>query len=123
MPGTPLISVVDDDGAMRISLEDLIRSVGLRAQGFPSAEAFLGSNQLQETDCLILDMHLPGISGLELQHQLAATNSHLPIIFITAHENEAWRRQALDAGAVAFLVKPFYEEALLDAIDAALKDT
>ena len=123
MPGTPLISVVDDDGAMRISLEDLIRSVGLRAQGFPSAEAFLGSNQLQETDCLILDMHLPGISGPELQHQLAATNSHLPIIFITAHENEAWRRQALDAGAVAFLVKPFYEEALLDAIDAALKDT
>jgi FixJ family two-component response regulator len=86
MPGTPLISVVDDDGAVRISLEDLIRSVGLRAQGFPSAEAFLGSNQLQETDCLILDMHLPGISGLELQHQLAATNSHLPIIFITAHE-------------------------------------
>ena len=95
----------------------------MRAQGFPSAEAFLGSNQLQETDCLILDMHLPGISGLELQHQLAATNSHLPIIFITAHENEARRRQALDAGAVAFLYKPFYEEALLDAIDAALKDT
>ena len=123
MPGTPLISVVDDDDAIRISLEDLIRSVGLRAQGFPSAEAFLRSNQLHETDCLILDVHIPGISGLELQHQLAATNSHLPIIFITAHENKDWRRQALHASAVAFLYKPFYEEALLNAIDAALKDT
>jgi FixJ family two-component response regulator len=123
MPRTPLISVVDDDDAMRISLEDLIRSVGLRAQGFRSAEAFLTSNQLHETDCLILDVHIPGISGLELQHQLAATNSQLPIILITAHENETRRRQALDAGAVAFLYKPFYEEALLNAIDAALKDT
>ena len=122
MPGTPLISVVDDDDAIRISLENLIRSVGMRAQGFPSAEAFLRSNQVHETDCLILDVHIPGISGLELQHQLAATNSHLPIIIITAHENENWRRQALHAGAVAFLYKPFYEEALLKAIGTALKD-
>jgi FixJ family two-component response regulator len=123
MPGTPLISVVDDDDAMRISLENLIRSVGLRAQGFPSAEAFLRSNQLHETDCLILDVRIPGITGLELQRRLAATNSRIPIIFITAHQNEDWRMQALHAGAVAFLYKPFHEEALLDAIHAALKDT
>jgi FixJ family two-component response regulator len=123
MPGTPLISVVDDDDAIRISLENLIRSVGLRAQGFPSAEAFLRSNQLHKTDCLILDVRIPGLGGLELQRRLAATNSRIPIIFITAHENEDWRMQALDAGAVAFLYKPFHEEALLNAIDAALKDT
>jgi FixJ family two-component response regulator len=122
MPGTPLISVVDDDDAIRISLESLIRSVGMRAQGFPSAEAFLRSNQAHETDCLILDVHIPGISGLELQHQLAATDSPIPIIFVTAHENENWRSQALHAGAVAFLYKPFYEEALLNAIGIALKD-
>jgi FixJ family two-component response regulator len=120
-PRIPLISIVDDDDALRKSLDNLIRSVGWRAQVFHSAEAFLSSNQVAAPDCLILDIRLPGISGLKLQRQLAETNSDIPIIFITAHEDEDQRVQALEAGAVAFLYKPFYEEALLNAIDAALK--
>ena len=123
MPGIPLISIVDDDDAHRSSLENLIRSVGLRAQGFSSAEAFLSSNHPHDTRCLVLDVRMPGMSGLELQRQMAVANSHIPIIFITAHEDDGQRSQALEAGAVAFLHKPFYEEELLNAIDAALKDT
>jgi FixJ family two-component response regulator len=123
MPGIPLISIVDDDAALRSSLENLIRSVGLRAQGFSSGEAFLSSNQVHETRCLILDVRMPGMSGPELQRQMVAANSHVPIIFITAHEDYDRRRQALEAGAVAFLHKPFYEEELLNAINAALKDS
>lgn len=116
-----LISIVDDDEALRGSLDNLIRSAGLRAQSFPSAEAFVKSNQLSETDCLILDVCLPGMSGLELQRQLAATHSDLPIIFMTAHESGNQRREAIAAGAVAFLNKPFDEEELLKAIDTAVK--
>jgi FixJ family two-component response regulator len=122
MPGIPLISIIDDDDALRSSLENLIRSVGLRAQGFSSAEAFLSSNQVHETRCLVLDVRMPGMSGPELQRQMAVANSHIPIIFITAHANDAQRTQALEAGAVAFLHKPFYEEELLNAIEAALKN-
>jgi FixJ family two-component response regulator len=122
MPGIPLISIIDDDDALRSSLENLIRSVGLRSQGFSSAEAFLSSNQVHETRCLVLDVRMPGMSGPELQRQMAVANSHIPIIFITAHANDAQRTQALEAGAVAFLHKPFYEEELLNAIEAALKN-
>jgi FixJ family two-component response regulator len=123
MPGIPLISIVDDDDAHRSSLENLIRSVGLRAKSFSSAEAFLSSNHAHDTRCLVLDVRMPGMSGPELQRQMAVANSHIPIIFITAHEDDAQRSQALEAGAVAFLHKPFYEEELLNAIDAALKDS
>ena len=123
MPRIPLISIIDDDDALRSSLENLIRSVGLRAQGFSSAKAFLSSNHVHETRCLVLDVRMPGMSGLELQRQMVLANSHMPAIFITAHEDDAQRTQALEAGAVAFLHKPFYEEELLDAIDAALKDS
>jgi FixJ family two-component response regulator len=123
MPGIPLISIVDDDDAHRSSLENLIRSVGLRAQGFPSAEAFLSSNHMPETRCLVLDVRIPGMSGPKLQRQMAVANSPIPIIFITAHEDDAQRTQVLEAGAVAFLHKPFYEEELLNAIGAALKDS
>jgi len=122
MPGIPLISIIDDDDALRSSLENLIRSVGLRAQGFSSAEAFLSANQVHETRCLVLDVRMPGMSGPELQRQMAVANSHIPIIFITAHADDAQRTQALEAGAVAFLHKPFYEEELLNAIEAALKN-
>jgi len=122
MPGIPLISIIDDDDALRRSLENLIRSVGLRAQGFSSAEAFLSANQVHETRCLVLDVRMPGMSGPELQRQMAVANSHIPIIFITAHADDAQRTQALEAGAVAFLHKPFYEEELLNAIEAALKN-
>ena len=120
MPKGPLISIVDDDDAHRRSLENLIRSVGLRAQCFPSAEAFLSSNDARETRCLILDVRMPGMGGPELQRQLAAAHSPTRIIFVTAHEDDAQRAQALEAGAVAFLQKPFYEEELLHAINAAL---
>jgi FixJ family two-component response regulator len=123
MPGIPLIAIVDDDDALRNSLQNLIRSVGLQAEGFSSAEAFLSSNHVHETRCLVLDVRMPGMRGPELQRQMALANSHLPIIFITAHEDDAQRTQALEAGAVAFLQKPFYEEELLNAIDAALKDS
>jgi FixJ family two-component response regulator len=123
MPGIPLISIVDDDDAHRSSLENLIRSVGLRAQGFSSAEAFLSSTHAHDTRCLVLDLRMPGMSGPALQRQMAVANSHIPIIFITAHEDDSQRSQALEAGAVAFLHKPFYEEELLNAIDAALKDS
>jgi FixJ family two-component response regulator len=123
MPGIPLISIIDDDDALRSSLENLIRSVGWQAQAFSSAEAFLRSNQMHETCCLILDVRMPGMSGLELQRHLVVANSHTPIIFITAHEDDDRRRQALEAGAVAFLHKPFYEDELLNAINAALNDS
>ena len=119
----PLIWIVDDDDALRSSLENLIRSVGWRVQCFSSAEGFLKSNRMHETGCLILDVRMRGMSGLELQRQMVVANSHAPIIFITAYEDDDRRRQALEAGAVAFLHKPFYQEELLNAIDAALKDS
>jgi FixJ family two-component response regulator len=123
MPRIPLISVIDDDDALRGSLENLIRSIGWRVQCFSSAEAFLRSNQVHETGCLILDVRMRGMSGIELQRQLMVANSHTPIIFITAYEDDDRRRQALESGAVAFLHKPFYQEELLNAIDTALKDS
>ena len=122
MASIPLISIVDDDDTLRKSLDNLIRSAGLRARGFCSAEAFLKSNQLGETDCLLLDVRLPGMSGPELQRELATANADVPIIFMTAHESGHQRTQALAAGAVAFLNKPFDEEDLLNAIDKALKN-
>jgi FixJ family two-component response regulator len=121
MPRVQLISIVDDDDALRNSLDDLIRSIGFRTQGFPSADAFLSSNQAQDTACLILDVRMPGMNGLELQRQMVVANWRIPIIFITSHANDDARARALEAGAVAFLYKPFREEELLNAIDAALK--
>jgi FixJ family two-component response regulator len=121
MSGVPLISIVDDDDSLRNSLNNLIRSVGFRGQGFSSAEAFLNSNQLHDTACLILDVRMPGMSGLDLQRRLVATNCRIPIIFITSHGDDNARTRALEAGAVDFLYKPFREEALLNAIDTALK--
>jgi FixJ family two-component response regulator len=121
MPGAPLISIVDDDDALRNSLEDLIRSIGFSTRGFNSAEAFLSSNQACDAACLILDVRMPGMSGLDLQHQIISAKWQLPIIFVTSHADDVARARALHAGAVAFLYKPFHEEELLNAIDAALK--
>ena len=121
MSTVPLISIVDDDDSLRNSLDNLIRSVGFRAQGFSSAEAFLNSNQVHDTACLILDVRLPGMNGLELQRQIVAANWQVPIIFITSHADGHAQARALEAGAVDFLCKPFSEEELLNAIDAALK--
>ena len=118
-----LVCIVDDDFLARESTVRLLRSFKFNVKALASAEEFLNSDCLAETACLILDVRMPGMSGLELQRQLAVSNSDLPIIFITAHEDEDQRRQALEAGAVAFLYKPLFEEALLDAIDTALNDT
>jgi FixJ family two-component response regulator len=121
MSRVPLISIVDDDDSLRNSLDNLIRSVGFHAQGFSSAEAFLNSNQVHDTACLILDVRLPGMNGLELQRQIVAANWKVPIIFITSHADGHTQARALEAGAVDYLYKPFREEQLLNAIDTALK--
>ena len=120
MPSIPLISIVDDDDALRSSLEDLIRSVGFRVQGFISAEAFLRSNQVQKTDCLILDVRMPGMGGIELWQRLVANRRKIPTIFITAFEEEGMRAKALGDSVEALLTKPFGEEALMKAINEAL---
>jgi len=112
--------VVDDDDALRNSLDDLLQSVGFRVQGFASAEVFLQAQHTPETACLLLDVRLPGMNGLELQRQLGVTHWRIPIIFITAYADDAMRAHALAAGAVAVLSKPCREEDLLNAIEAAL---
>ena len=114
------ISIVDDDESMREAINTLVGSVGLSAEGFSSAEEFLNSGACQVCDCLILDIRMPGLSGLELQRRLNADNSHVPIVFMTAHYSEEDRIRAMEAGAVDFLSKPFTEKELLNAIDASL---
>ncbi len=121
MANLPLISVVDDDESVRESLSGLIRSVGFGVLVFASAEELLTSDRLPDTDCLILDVRMPGMNGLELQRQLAASHMSIPVIFITAHGDEETRVRALNGGAVDYLLKPFSEEALLNAINTALK--
>jgi FixJ family two-component response regulator len=118
----PLIAIVDDDESVREALQSLLKSMGLRAEGFISAEDFLHSAPLPDTTCLILDVRMPGMGGLELQRQLAAAEYRIPIIFITAHGDEDTRARALQAGAADFLAKPFSEEALLTAVHVALED-
>ena len=116
----PLVAVVDDDDSVRESLGGLFRSVGYAARGFASADAFLQSDDLAKTDCVILDVRMPGMSGLELQRQLVASHPDVPVIFMTAHDDARARSQALSGGAVDYLIKPFSEEALLDAVRVAL---
>jgi FixJ family two-component response regulator len=123
MPKGPMISIVDDDDSLRSSLENLIRSFGFRVQAFPSAEAFLSSRQAQDTACLILDVRMPGMNGLELQRQMSAGNWRVPIVFITSHADDHAKARALEDGAVAFLYKPCREEDLLNAIEVALRQT
>ena len=117
---TAQISIVDDDESIREALQSLLRSVGFRAKTFASAEQFLQFDQIETTACLILDVRMPGMSGLELQRRLIATQCRIPIVFVTAHGDEEVRSLALQEGAVEFLLKPFSEEALLNAIQVAL---
>jgi FixJ family two-component response regulator len=120
-PPPPLISVVDDDHSVRESLARLIRSVGFAVQVFGSAEEFLDAGKRAEPDCLILDIRMPGMNGLELQRELLASERDVPVIFITAHgSDEDVRARALGAGAVDYLLKPLREEEVLKAIDVAL---
>ena len=120
MDSLPLISVIDDDDSVRESLQGLIRSVGFAVEVFASAEEFLQSDHLHQTHCLILDVRMPGMNGLELQRELTDTHCEIPVIFITAHGNERARTQALKNGAVDYLCKPFSEDALLNAIRSTL---
>jgi len=115
-----LVAIVDDDELMRGALRGLLKAVGLPARDFASAEEFLESGQQHQTACLITDIRMPGISGLELQAKLNADRCRIPIIFITAHGDEKMRMQAMRGGAVEFLAKPFDDEALLESVRAAL---
>ena len=114
------IYVVDDDGSMREALKNLLRSVGLAVETFGSAQEFLSGHHSEALGCLILDVRLPGLGGLDLQRQLAEANVHLPIIFITAHGDIQMSVRAIKAGAVEFLTKPFRDQDLLDAVQQAL---
>jgi two-component system, LuxR family, response regulator FixJ len=116
----PLISIVDDDESVRQALKSLIDSIGLHAELFESGEAFLNSRYVEQTDCLITDVRMPGISGLELQDRLNAIKSPIPIIFISAHDDGDACARALRAGAIDFLQKPFSEDALLGALNICL---
>jgi FixJ family two-component response regulator len=116
-----VVFVVDDDGSMRESLTDLIRSVGLRVETFASAQEFLRSKRLDVPSCLVLDVRLKGVSGLDLQKRMAEGGVEIPIIFITGHGDIPMTVQAMKAGAVEFLTKPFRDQDLLDAIEQALE--
>src|SRR5271155_593647 len=116
-----LVVVVDDDDSMRSAVQDLLEAVGLPAKGFASAEEFLKSGRQHETACLITDIRMPGMSGLELQAQLNADHCRIPTIFITAHGDAKMRIQAMRAGAREFLAKPFDDEALLASVRAAME--
>jgi FixJ family two-component response regulator len=116
-----LISIVDDDESIRVATAGLIRSFGFVAQAFASAEEFLQSPELDETSCLISDIQMPGIDGLELQRRLASENRRTPIIFITAFPDARIRERALAGGAVCFLKKPFEGQVLIQCVDRALK--
>jgi FixJ family two-component response regulator len=116
-----MVAIVDDDDLMRGALQGLLKSAGLPARTFASAEEFLKSGQQRQARCLIADIRMPGMSGLQMQAQLNAEHCRIPIIFITAHGDEKMRMQALRAGAVEFMAKPFNDDALLDSVRAALE--
>jgi FixJ family two-component response regulator len=116
-----LVSIVDDDESVRESLPDLLRQFGFAAKAFSSAEAFLASNVVSETSCLVVDITMPGMSGPELQQELRRRRYEIPIVFITSLGDESVRPRLLAEGAVECLFKPFSETALLDALNAALR--
>ena len=118
---TKVVAIVDDDDLMRSALQGLLKAVGLPAQAFASAEEFLQSGLQYEAACLIADIRMSGMSGLELQATLNAEHCKIPTIFITAHGDAPMRMQALRAGAVEFLAKPFDNQALLESVRAALE--
>jgi len=122
MNQTALISVVDDDESVRDSTRTLLRSVGYRVTTFESGELFLESGSLANTACLIVDIRMPGMDGLELQRRLNASKAHVPVIFVTAHDDRTARNSALDAGASNFFLKPFAASDLLGAIQTALDE-
>jgi len=120
MRSAPLISIVDDDESMRESTKGLVRSLGYQAAAFASAEEFLQSDSVDSTSCLIADMQIPGLSGIDLQSWLIDRGIQMPTIFITAFPDEGTRLRAATAGAVGYLDKPFSEESLIRCLDTAL---
>src|SRR5712692_2775628 len=117
----PIVFVVDDDLSVRRSTERLIRSIGLEVQTFTSAREFLKNPRPARPACLVLDVRLPGLSGMDLQHELTQSGIHIPIIFITAHGDIPTTVRAMKAGALEFLTKPFRDQDLLDAIQQGLE--
>jgi FixJ family two-component response regulator len=120
-PAGPTVFVVDDDASVREALSSLVRSIGLSVETFSSAREFLRQNRPEVPACLVLDVRLPGLSGLELQRELAAARNQIPIIFITGHGDIPMSVSAMKAGAVEFLIKPFRDQDLLDAIQQAIE--
>src|SRR5437667_3910911 len=120
-PSAPLVSIVDDDVSVRRSTRRLLHSSGLRAEAFATADEFLQSGRMEETACLLLDVRMPGMDGLELQRRLGETHRLIPIIFLSARASEEEERRALQAGAANFLRKPVSKEALLRAIRAVIE--
>ena len=120
MSQIPMISIVDDDKSIRDATEGLVRSLGYRTATFASAEEFLGSDRLNDTVCLITDVQMPGLSGLDLQDHLNAHGRTMPVIILTALPEEAVRARALQAGAVGFFRKPFDEDELVECLDQAV---
>ena len=119
-PGAPTVLVIDDDAAVRAAIQGLLKSVGLRSEAFGTAQEFLRSNRPDGPSCLVLDVRLPGISGLDFQRELADAGVRIPIIFITGHGDIPMTVKAMKSGAVEFLTKPFRDQDLLDAIHQAL---
>jgi FixJ family two-component response regulator len=117
----PTVFIIDDDRGMRQSIQDLVESVGLRAESFATGEEFLKRKRTNDPSCLVLDVRLPQMSGLDFQRQLAETGTQIPIIFVTAHGDVPMSVRALKSGAVEFLTKPFRDQDLLDAIHQALQ--
>ena len=120
--GMKFVAIVDDDESIRAALQGFMKEAGLPAQAFASAEEFLGSGDLSQVGCLVADIRMPGMSGLELQARLNAERHRIPTVFITAHGDESMKMQALRAGAVEFLAKPFDEDVLLDCVRAAMEN-
>ncbi len=118
--GAPTVFIIDDDADVRVSIEGLLKSVGLRSESFESPHEFLRSPRSDGPSCLVLDVRLPGVSGLDVQHQLAEAGVQVPIIFITGHGDIPMTVKAMKSGAVEFLTKPFRDQDLLDAIQQAL---
>ena len=120
MSHTPVIAIVDDDESFRHATISFIRSLGYSAAAFPSADAFLNSNAVENTDCLITDVQMPGMSGIELQSHLIAQGHRVPVIFVTAFPEMEARTHVLHAGAIGFLGKPFSDENLISCLNKAL---
>ncbi|HWY59173.1 MAG TPA: response regulator transcription factor [Terriglobales bacterium] len=120
-PAAPTVFIIDDDRGVRQAIHDLVESVGLRAESFATGEEFLGTRQIGRPSCLVLDVRLPQMSGLDFQRRLAEAGMQIPIIFVTAHGDIPMSVRALKSGAVEFLTKPFRDQDLLDAIQQALE--